>query len=261
MKKILFILCLVFTITITVKAQLAEAFDGRWCSLGNRMLVFSAKSNKLFCSILEEHNTKEFAGFYLSQHVSDSAKYYEVNINSSDTKIFLSTTLLLKGTPATMFFVYDRSVDSTLFFVGDVYYDTTKLKYTNSNCNIDVPACSNYFFKKNDFSYISKLKSLSTISRKEVFEVLRRFKELAATKCNRCYEGFPAVYINRIIIAMGYNPVYQKEFNGELVYGTSGFDFIINTFIGSADKPKDKELSDYLKEARAEYFFGKAVHK
>ena len=259
MKNVLFILSLIFA--LTVKAQIPETFDGRWCSLGSSTLVFSAKNNKLYCTLVEEHKTKEFASFYLSQQLSDSAKYFEVNVSTANSKIFLGTTIHTRRDSSTMLFVYDRSVDTTLYFVGDVYYDSTRMAYTNSNCNMDVPACSSYFYKKNDYAYLSKLKSLTTISRKEAFEVLRRFMALSATKCNRCYEGFPGAYMNRIIIGMGYNPVYQQEFDGELCFKTSGLDFIVDTFIGRTDKPNDKEMADYLKNKYAEYFFGKKVPK
>lgn len=256
MKKLLFVLP--FILTITARAQVARSFENRWCFIGGSIMLFSAKNDKLYCKLFAPHNPQDFKNFYSSQNVNDSSTYNEVSIDSSKAKLFLTTRFLSVNEQKTLFLVYDKLNDSTLFFVGDVYYDISRMKYTNTNCNIDVPACSNYLYKKNDISFITKNKELKTISRKEVFEVFKRFKVILAKRCNRCYEGFPGADFNRVLIAMGYNPFYQRTFNNELIYDTSGFDFIMEQFTGRGDKPKDQELSDYCEAIRTEFFTGKA---
>jgi hypothetical protein len=254
MKKAIFILSLFFG--FHSYGQIPKSFDGRWCFTGSRILQFREQKGILYCKFIKEHETKQFLQFYQNKQTSDSMSSI-VTIDSSKSKIFLTTTLKSDREFKSFFFVYDKSNDSTLYFVGDVYYDTTRIKYTNLNCNSIVPTCSNYFYTKRTLTTISKLKDISSLTREEAFEVFKRFKAVSTTRCNRCYEGFPGADFNNILINMGFNPISQEKFNNEIVYETSAFDYIMDKFVGRESQKKDKELYDYYKLISNEFFNGK----
>lgn len=253
MKKSIFILSLFFV--LHSYGQIPKSFDGRWCFAGSRILQFAEKKGKLYCRFIEEHDTKNFLQFYLGKQVADTIGSI-VNIDSSKTKLFLTTILQSGEKSKSFFFVYDKSNDSTLYFVGDVYYDTTRIKYTNHNCNCVVPTCGNYFYTKKTLATISKLKDIGNLTREEAFEVFKRFKAVSATRCNRCYEGFPGADFNNILMNMGFNPISQKKFGNEIVYNTSVFDYIMDKFVGGESGKRDKELYDYYKSISNEFFNG-----
>jgi hypothetical protein len=225
-------------------------FDSRFCFTGSRTLVFTAIEKELYVSMIDDSDTSYFGDFLRGKPVSKEAGLHRVDIKESAGKIFLNAVVSSGRYQSIIFAIYDAVNDSTLQIVGDVYYDTSRTNYSNKNCNNDVPACAAYFYRKGDIARMQKLKDLSLISRREVFEVTTDFNDfMNKNRCNRCYEGFPGGDFNHMLVLRGYNPITKKSWNGAYKYEVSAVDFIRDKF------EKDKELMDHLyKKFMTEFF-------
>lgn len=238
-----------FIVPVTVFGQFARQLDGRWIFAGSRVILFTAQENNLFVSIVNENERGGFSDFYRSGKLRNKLLLSPVSIDSSGSKCFLSAVVKPSKSVKLLFFVYDAAVDSVLNVAGDVYYDTAKVKRTNSNCDLAVPHCDNYFYKKGDIGKISGLKDMQNITRNELFEAFTRFDELSKTKCNRCYEGFPDGDFNRVLVSMGYNPIQAEVKNGGYTaFDISALSYIKEKFIIDGDQVVDQELYDHYKK-------------
>lgn len=251
--KHLFIIVLI-TLALTTSGQTIKSFDGRWCFTGSRTSIFVVKENQLFLTFIKGHDTEYFSRFYSGKDLGDSLDFFPVTVDSAGNKIFLSTHITINNRGTSLFLVFDKTVDSILNFVGDVYYDSSQVKFANNNCNLDVPSCTNYFYHRTDIIRISKLRDIKALSRTEAFNIFTQFAKISRNKCNKCYEGFPGADFNQIVINMGFNPIYQRKFNDEMIYETSAFDFIRENMIGNSSPPKDQDLYDYYKKVWDEYW-------
>jgi hypothetical protein len=255
MKQVLLVLLVL--LASRSNGQVAGIFDGRWCFTGSRNCLFQEKDGRLFYGMIDEHDSTAFSKFYKGEKIDDMTVMQPVTVDSAYGKYFLSVQYTRERRSTLFVFVFDRTDDSTLHFVGDVYYPTTKIAFSNSNCNLSVPACSGYFYKKGDILKIAALKNLETITRQQAFAFFDHFRLLMKIKCNRCYEGFPGGDMNRILVNMGFNPVTRKERDGKMLYETSAFDFIMDKFVGNRSEPKDKELQDYYRKIHKEFWDNK----
>lgn len=254
MKHPLFILSL-FAFT-HLSAQKLSHFDGRWCFIGSRIIKFTEKSGRLYLSAIKDHDTLHFRQFYNNETITNPALLFPVTTSKAGGKLLMRVTLKGEIEDWTGTLIYNPSNDSTLYFTGNVYYDTSQVTFTNLNCDTVVPTCANYFYRKNDIDKIKNLRDLNTISREDAFTILRRFEVLTKQLCNRCYEGFPGANINRIAITMGYNPVTRRKWNQGFVFETSVFDFIVDKFVGRDETPRDKELREFYEKILRD-FIGK----
>ena len=91
------------------------------------------------------------------------------------------------------------------------------------------------------------------MSRKEAFNVFTEFGIISKQKCNKCYEGFTGSDFNRIVINMGFNPIYQEKINSQTFFSTSAFDFIMKNMVGKEQPRIDQELYNHCEKILNEF--------
>lgn len=245
MKQVLFFSF--FLISTALFSQKPTDLDGRWSYAGSRVLKFVVNNNNLYVTFIKDHDYARFDKFYNNQPVVDSNRLFRLTTKIEKGKLYLYPVEKFdsKDRPINFIFIYDKLEDSTLYISGDVFEDTTRIRYTNENCDLANPTCKTYLYKRKDITKIKKLKSLHDMTREDVLALFKRLETVVPQLCNRCNEGFPIAAINRVVHLMGYNPIITKRWNDEVVYSPSALSFLMDKFVGRIDDPKDKELKDH----------------
>jgi hypothetical protein len=123
--------------------------------------------------------------------------------------------------------LYTSADPQNIWYTGDVYFDSTRIITTNSNCSTGRPACVNRLYTQADLKAIRQLKTSESFTRYDAFEFLLRLNQKLKSRCNRCYAGFTDAYMNEVLIEMGFNPVIKRMTNKSVWYNTSGFTFYL----------------------------------
>jgi hypothetical protein len=222
-------------------AQNLNVFDDKWCFTGLRTTVFKVSDNHLYVGLLEYTDTTNFNHFVLAQPL-DSAVYKEAVVERQNDTIIISASF--PQIDHHLRLAYSSTDSNHIWFMGDVYFDSTRAIVTNSVCTMSRPGCVNRLYNRADLNKLTALKSRENFTRDDAFEFLLRLNEKLKSKCNRCYAGFTDAYMNEVLIEMGFNPIVKKTVNNSVWYNTSGFgSFIKEKF--SKDKTVVK-LAEYV---------------
>jgi hypothetical protein len=222
MKHILWILITLFT--QRVFGQISKSLKNKWGFLGNGIIFFTEKNDSLSVDIMEQ-NTYRFIDIYTTGKTE--YRNFSSPIQIIDTSTLYKLTAALKlnmfGTkPDTLQFWLDKKKTNKLNISGSIVYGHHQ-KYikTNKSCDTISLSCSVILYDISKFEKIKKLKPIETITKKEMELFINRLEKVFKTKCNLCSEPFFVSEINKIVIELGYNPVYSYDEAGQTIYKTS----------------------------------------
>jgi hypothetical protein len=195
-------------------------FDGKWSFTGLRTTIFKVQDAKLYLGMIEYADTANFNRFVLGLPV-DSTVFNEAIVSQrSDTLVINAKFPAIAHELALL---YSPNDPNNIWFTGDVFFDSTRVIVTNTNCNPGSPGCINRLYNHDDLNSITSLKTKDNFTRDDAFEFLLRLNEKLKSKCNRCYAGFTDAYMNEVLVEMGFNPIVKRIANKSVWYNTSGF--------------------------------------
>jgi len=223
-------------------AQPASVFNGRWCFSGSRSSLFIVKDSNVYVAMVSEKDSANFNRYLSTGTVGDDIQLFPVYIDSSKERYFLTAHIRRNGQQRTAYFIYNKGNDSTIYYIGNVYADTAKIKTYNANCRLEVPGCSAYLYKRSEMIQMSRLKNLNYMNRNDMFRVLETLSVLLKNYCNLCAEGLLDAMINRAVVINGFNPFHLEVSDDRRVYRVSAARFLFDNLIGTSDKPIDREL-------------------
>ena len=222
-------------------AQTIKQLDGKWAFTGLRTTIFKVVNDKLYVGMLEYADTSNFNRFVQLLSI-DSSGFNEADLNRVGDTIIIHATFPNIDHELKLFYLSNDS--NVIRFAGDVFFDSTRVIVTNSNCNIIIPVCINRLYDQIDLKRIMALKSNDKFTRDDAFEFLLRLNEKLKSRCNRCYAGFTDAYMNEVLIEMGFNPIVKRTAANAVWYNTSGFTFYLKTKF--SDDQTLIKLSDYI---------------
>jgi|SRR5687768_4523338 len=201
-------------------SQTIMQLNGKWAFTGLRTTVFKVANEKLYVGMLEYADTTNFNRFI--QHLPlDSTVFTEATVSAENDTITINAQFPSIDHKLRLLFV--RNDSNSIWYTGDVFFDSARVITTNKNCSLNNPACINRLYDENDLNAIMHLKTREKFERDDAFEFLLRLNEKLKSRCNRCYAGFTDAYMNEVLIEMGFNPIFRHSANKSVWYNTSGF--------------------------------------
>jgi hypothetical protein len=204
--------------------QLSDQFNGKWLFTGLRTTVFKVHDSRLYVGMIEYADTANFNRFVQGLPV-DTAAFVEASVSTTNDTIVVNATFPTIAHELRLLF--SSHDPNHVLFTGDVYFDSTRIINTNSNCNLRSPWCINRLYSQDELCRITTLKTRESFTRDDAFEFLVRMNQKLKTTCNRCYAGFTDAYMNEVLIEMGFNPISKRSANKSVWYNTSGFTMFV----------------------------------
>lgn len=200
--------------------QLVQQFNGKWLFTGLRTTVFKVQDSRLYVGMIEYGDTANFNRFIQAIPIDNSA-FSETTITQRNDTVVIDAKF--PAIAHELQLLYSPGDPNNILFTGDVFFDSTRVIATNSNCNLQRPVCINRLYSQNDLHTFAGLKTKESFTRDDAYEFLLRLNHKLQSKCNRCYAGFTDAYMNEVLIEMGFNPISKRTVNKSVWYNTSGF--------------------------------------